>query len=352
MAKNTSYDSVLILGNGFDKNCGLKTSYTDVYQEYVTTPSSSATIQKFKNEIQNDFENWSDFEIGMAKYAQSLSSEAEIIECVTDFDYFIHEYLKRVQSEFFDEFSKLETNKNCITEFIDSIKTMGYGVSHNCDNLLTSLDIPNPFRLGCISFNYTEIFDRFLSYSNINYPGTIHVHGKLGDDPILGVDRESQLDLKFPISDNLKRSFIKPFFNDEYDSTRVRTAREMIESAKIIFVYGASLGESDLSWRELLGTWLQKDSNNHLFFYDYKNTSKTFRTAPERLNYELAQKRELLKDWKLDDKDQMLSQIHLPCGRNIFNVGDAMAKDEKESERIKKEKAAIKHPTIRINTEA
>ena len=94
---NTQKDSVItfILGNGFDLSLHMETSYSDVYNTYVDTPSSSEVIVAFKNELKKrkPFDKWSDFEMGMAEYAESLSSEEELIECVRDFKQ--HKYQNR-----------------------------------------------------------------------------------------------------------------------------------------------------------------------------------------------------------------------------------------------------------------
>ena len=88
---------LFILGNGFDLNLGMKTSYTDVYNQYVQTESKSDVIKKFKEELNTNKTNkqskWSDFELGMAKYARTLSSENELIECVWDFKGHMVEHL-------------------------------------------------------------------------------------------------------------------------------------------------------------------------------------------------------------------------------------------------------------------
>lgn len=62
---NSNCDHVLIIGNGFDKNCGLKTGYQDIYNEYINTSSESKVIAEFKKTISNNYENWSDFELGI-----------------------------------------------------------------------------------------------------------------------------------------------------------------------------------------------------------------------------------------------------------------------------------------------
>ena len=76
-----------IIGNGFDIGLGMKTRYSDVYDEYVKTPSATEVIRAFKEELSNrtPYNKWSDFEMGMAEYAKTLASEDELVECVRDF---------------------------------------------------------------------------------------------------------------------------------------------------------------------------------------------------------------------------------------------------------------------------
>ena len=77
--------SVVIIGNGFDLNCGLKTRYKDIYKQYKLSPSMNKTIIDFKNDIDPNSENWSDFEFGMSEYAKKFDSEDGFIECLEDF---------------------------------------------------------------------------------------------------------------------------------------------------------------------------------------------------------------------------------------------------------------------------
>lgn len=71
---------VFLIGNGFDLNCGLKSKYKDAYQYYCNkTQNNSELIERFKNDLKANYENWSDFEEGMAYYASKLSDENELI---------------------------------------------------------------------------------------------------------------------------------------------------------------------------------------------------------------------------------------------------------------------------------
>ena len=104
----------------------------------------------------------------------------------------------------------------------------------------------------------------------------IHIHGKLGDDPTLGIDNENQWKAAYPLSRNGKRAFVKPFFNEEYDRMRVVEAVNIINSADTICTYGLTLGESDLTWRNVLIDWLQRNTKNHLFVYRYGISHKSY----------------------------------------------------------------------------
>ena len=78
---------------------------------------------------------------------------------------------------------------------------------------------------------------------------------------------------------------------------------------------------------------LHKD--NHLFFYKYVHSTKSFRTVAEKMNFEEDIKLELLRDWNVDDPDVLFDQVHIPLGINIFNFVKAIKKDSEVSNLIK-----------------
>lgn len=51
-----------ILGNGFDLNLGLKTSYYDFYDYYKNIPSPNEDIENLKEDIKSNINQWSDLE--------------------------------------------------------------------------------------------------------------------------------------------------------------------------------------------------------------------------------------------------------------------------------------------------
>lgn len=69
-----------IIGNGFDINLGLRTSYENFYKWYVRQSSEKDpdVVKKFKSEINNHIEkkgteiNWSDLEYGLGQYSSEV----------------------------------------------------------------------------------------------------------------------------------------------------------------------------------------------------------------------------------------------------------------------------------------
>lgn len=322
--------SVLIIGNGFDRNCGLKTSYQDVYEAYFNSTSKNSLIEKFKKDIKHDFKNWADFELQMSEYAKEFDSEDDFIECLDDFVSFMHIYLFNVQIAFINEWNSIKTHKSTIDSFIGSISSLGQGITHNIDSIVRTNRATEISNIGFISLNYTETLDNLLefSYDERMLHKVLHVHGLLGDDPILGMDREEQLDVSYDISDRFRRHFIKPFFNKEYDVQRVIDAENLINNANFVFVYGASLDESDLSWRELLIRWLCSNENHHLFLYIHKNESVNTTSKPYVLDCERDEKARIINKWRLETEDIPFERLHIPCGIKLFNIETAITNDK------------------------
>ncbi len=87
---------LFLIGNGFDCNIGLRTTYMDFYPYY---------IMQFPNDnlaktIKNDYRRWSDLELGLGEYLKGLS--------ISDLD------------KFYDEKGNIESS---LTEYLTKEKT-------------------------------------------------------------------------------------------------------------------------------------------------------------------------------------------------------------------------------------
>ncbi len=336
---------VFLIGNGFDLNCGLKSRYTDVYQYYCSkTSNDSEVIKKFKKDLLDNHENWADFEMGIPKYAEKLGNDEELIQCIRDFRKEMKEYLNIEESKFYNF---LNSNQGILSE-IDietrkSINTFYDGVSENISRQVFDID-----GVSFITFNYTSILDNFIYYRYNHNSGVFelksgrsdshvfHIHGSFNTTPVLGLDRIDQLKVPYNLSNKAKRTLIKPTFNLEVDSDRIRAAEELIFKSRYICTFGLSLGLSDLTWRELILSWLAQDKNHLLFIYDYSSYYKENLDDDERLDEEEDLKEKLFSAWEIDSSAPIREQIHMPCGNKIFNYKEVIDTFLNENNEFKK----------------
>ncbi len=326
--------TLFMIGNGFDINCGLKTSFSDVCKAYVKTESKSKTIAKFKDTINSDIDNWSDFEITMGENASIFETGEEFLECVYDFIPFLKDYITNQEQLFYDLIKTSDTYSASMEEMGKSIESFSQDVSGNVDVLMKQRKASNYNIIEAISFNYTKVFD-FLLSNRISFftnqkPHIHHIHGNI-ETMTLGVDNEKQIKANFPITKKIKRSFIKPFFNEEYDSSRIDDANKMIESADTICIFGMSLGLSDLTWRNKIIEWLRMSPENQLFIYDYAYSSVSYSAISERMGIAEDAVDNLLDKWEVSNKSELVNQVNIVCGKNIFNIEKAINKAVEET---------------------
>lgn len=330
--------TLFLIGNGFDINCGMKTKYTDVYPKYFNQSSKSEVIKKFKEKISVDYDTWGDFEIAMGEYAHELQSEVEFLECIRDFAHYMEGHLVEENNRL----KKLLNDKNIfnavMNEMGQSFRCFYTDISHNIDSTMQQRNATYYADFKAISFNYTDIFDVLWEELVAPYSknSVIHIHGELQDGPVFGVDNIEQIKANYELTRRGKRGFIKPIFNSLYDEQRVLNAKKMIKNSWTICAYGMSLGDSDLSWRNEVIEWLKSNKDHHLFVYKYHFSKAKYLTVAEKMDIEDDAKEQLLLEWKIDGGDDLFDQIHIPCGKNIFNIEAVLKRELGRSDARKK----------------
>lgn len=339
--------TLFIIGNGFDLNCGMKTRYIDAYKEYVKIPSESDSINKFKKEIKlsisetvgeyTDEENinWSDFEVAMSKYLLKCKDENEFIDCLRDFKVFLVQHLRKEEDAFKLLIKNTVLYKTINEEMNDSLRYFYKDINENITREMDSKNAGNIYFIDYISFNYTNVFDSLITNLMQKKWDVHHINGGF-EDCALGMDNLEQITSPFFLSNRIKRDFIKTIFNDEYDKRRISIAMEKIKTADTICLFGVSLGDSDISWRNALIEWLKENSSNHLFIYMHRYEKIIYRVVPERMEIEEEAKKQKMREWGINEDDEIITQIHIPIGKNIFNVRKAIDKTMQDPEQAKK----------------
>lgn len=306
-----------LLGNGFDIQCGLQTSYINFY-EYILKKKYSLELsqemdEKFVSKIDNmiyseiykskdSIETWADLEFQLGAFTKRLkeeNQETSIAErFLDDFETLredLNEYLKGIQiqdnvqiNEDFSEILFITMDKffnGVLEQEHDEIKSM---LSENTNS---------HFNYRFISFNYTNSLQIVLQNSSNNTKGNsfnsssfsqylnkaiINVHGVIDRFLTLGLNDESQLATDFFERDDLN-DLLKPDSLANSREYRRRNAENVIENSDIIVIFGMSIGSTDKHWWEKIAEVLLKAKNKKLIIHLYEKEPSYLSSRKVRL---------------------------------------------------------------------
>jgi hypothetical protein len=187
---NLSYKELMIIGNGFDLNHGLKTTYSD----FVAANKNSKVLKKFEEEAQKYIETWYDFESAI-QCMQQTEWENFCSSATESFDVALSQFEERTikNNDLFEEIRQL---------FLSYIANINQTNRIELSPILVELFTPNSI---AFTFNYTSFIEEYTS--NVYY-----VHGSIERDKeiILGMANDEISD----ISSSESRYFCKSNFRE------------------------------------------------------------------------------------------------------------------------------------------
>lgn len=318
---------VYILGNGFDKAQGMATSYPEFYRYLVDEiKEGSFLLNKMKSEITEKITLWSDMEIGLGNFT-------DVTNKITEFDDFYFELNELLQKYLKTEDDKFMPSNNLKVKFqSDFVIIEKYLGNLDKERFKTFISDKN-FSIkdiSVITFNYTNTLEKILSLdpnvttktfgNNITLRNLIHVHGKLNNSIIVGVDNEDQIkNTNFRNDNDLKDYMIKKQSNLVMKETRHIQCEKLISNAHIIILMGVSLGDTDGFWWEIIGRNLT-DRNNlaiiqHLYNPDEINpTQMQKRGRIERRQQNLIMRKMRIKEenWTEELRNRLFFTVNEP----------------------------------------
>ena len=234
-------------------------------------------------------ENWSDLEMFLGKMLENFSGDDidNYLDAKEELEDLLIEYLHDQQDmidiEKINNFAKALAN--CLFGFeLDFPEEFKRRVSSIRSNYYGKINYM------FITLNYTNVIDRilelvgnkgWLSKNHLNENSeqfsigrALHVHGTLKEGMILGVNDKSQICNKSFHTELFLDSMIKTRMNSGTGYNREVQAKRIIDNSKIIYIYGASLGDSDNIWWEYLTDWLSRSTDNILVIYSFRNNSE------------------------------------------------------------------------------
>lgn len=337
-----------LIGNGFDRNLGLDTTYSDFVSHYKTSTPKTETLGKFHEYIKDNEELWSAAEIAMGEYTNQFekgSAEA-FSECHTDFCEQLALYLKGQMSRIdYDE-----SKESILKAFAKLNQIVHFFPTQEREILNTVYKnrIDEQITFNFICFNYTDTLDQCLSlvkkdpttlgshrYGNqvLNHSvGRIcHVHGTVDKEMVFGVNDDSQI-CKLDVfdcedGDLYKNMLIKIQANASFLENTDTKAAQIIQNSQLIYVYGMSIGDTDKLWWNRICEWLTANSSRHLIVQKYSMPIKSvipigYQRAERKARREITRHSSLAED----KKSNIETRIHI-TGENIFSDITEIAKD-------------------------
>lgn len=265
-----------ILGNGFDKAQGMKTSYPEFYKYLMeNTDSGSPLLQQLKKDINADKLLWSDMEEAFGQFTSKIETPTDLEDLYFELSDNLQKYLEAEENAF-NPSEKLRSK--FVGDFIHPARYMGETDRIEYNTFVKKVGTGH--NISVMTLNYTDTLEKLLSLGsstdkridNDNYfRQVVHVHGRLNDSIIIGVDNEEQIaNEHFRENQDVTDILVKIESNVAMKYTRHRTCESLISNAHLIILYGVSLGNTDVRWWKLIGEQFKKRNNLCVVQYLYR----------------------------------------------------------------------------------
>ena len=218
---------IIILGNGFDLDLGLKTSYADFaksefWQDLMADNSHSYNSQRLLGFLKEKYnvEKWINIEAALLDYALDKTVNQTLSNAVDDKE----DYLQLCQSL---KYYLIEQQNS----FVPSDISVARGLMGCLKNISNTSKI--------YTFNYTQLDVLALKLNiRLGYDA-VHIHGSLMDEGnlILGIDSDKHIDEQY--------SFLYKTQNRQYRHTDI--IKDLRDKDEYVF-FGHSLNGMDYSY--------------------------------------------------------------------------------------------------------
>lgn len=323
---------VYLIGNGFDLNLGLKTSYKDFINDYkaLKPEHQKTTILKFIDYIENKQlkgdPNWSDIEVQMGQYTGEFrNADSEVVSKIfhEDLVFALSDYIK-TQCNIIQYSQDVEKELCKYLTFPENNGKLLLSEQHNFRDKFRKLwENTSQWNVSIITFNYTNTLETILrpkankelgTYFQSTYRGATylrnieHIHGFVDDRLILGLDNPLQI-----ANEELRKTsamdwYLKSRSNTLTGQEHDDRCRTLINKANLICLFGFSIGETDKQWWANIVNRLKSESNCRLIIYIYDPNVKFSNLQYPRLNE--------YRQWK---KDQFIKQSGVTLNTDQIN---------------------------------
>lgn len=328
---------VFLIGNGFDINLGMKTSYADFYDDYIktyTNPPESVkrlmeSIAKYK-----DTNLWADLEKGLGEYTEHIQDVNELREVYFHLNEALMSYLS------FQDLDNKYLMANAAAKLKGDLMNPQKGFRPRLRQEIVNFMNPgssNQDDVHIITFNYTNTIEQILEAGKWSLPVDLgskntsgskrilqsihHIHGALSDsEVIMGVNDSSQIKNEQLAKDPSAQSMlIKPETTINRGDLLDDTCEKLMRQADMFCLFGLSLGETDNKWWKLLAERFIS-ANVHIIYYAH--TDKVGGHSQDLWDMERKYCDMLLEKFagKFADKNTLANRIHVLVNSKMFKL--------------------------------
>ncbi len=338
-----------LIGNGFDIGVGMKSRFRDFFPIYqALSLKKEARIKQLSEEIDENYDNWSDFEVALGEYTAHFNKETKqnFLDQLEDFEKEFIEYLNKQESCL----SFHRTDEIC-SIMIPALQQFYSAdilepISNSQINKIFNAHRTEPHKYNFINFNYTTILEKCISeipqkivckrksgekeiIDKIDR--VVHIHGKYETYPIIGVNDVSQIVNKELANDTrFVQKLVKPTVNQLLRQGNDENSTDLINTSTVLCVYGMSFGATDKKWWDLILRWLHNNGERQLviFNYDDKFSARTPFGKLSKEDYYI-DKFDEYKSISTLNVESLRSRIHIVVNKNIFAID--LAKEYNEA---------------------
>lgn len=285
-----------IIGNGFDLNLGLKTSYHDFYDYYKNISSPNSDIENLKEDIKSNINQWSDLEYKIGQYTSVFpdSGKRRMINIHLDLTKNLKNYLKGVSE------SMPITKGSGLVSLSDDLgnpdKYLTFIERNQLIDFYNNLNTSSS-HVNIITLNYTPFIENLLGFQvgnsldlqssgfngkTVSINKILHLHETLNGNILVGVNDENQIaNEAFRTDQTLKEFLIKPIAIQMFGTGIDYECEYHIDNTNLFVLFGVSIGDTDKRWWERIASRLQQGARMIIFHYD-KNFEGSYFIGEEK----------------------------------------------------------------------
>lgn len=325
---------VYLIGNGFDRNLGLKTSYKDFYNYYINQESENDDIKRIKDSMaEQESDLWSDLEIALGKITDKFDNSTSYIDVLRDISDNLRAYVKKESDQLHIESSAKDKLQSYLCSPFGSLTPETNRLAEEHFNS-QSREIWN---VDIITFNYTDVIEKILgdfvnkkigihhnSYE-VKLRSIRHIHGTCDSSIIVGVNDTTQISNEIFKSDiDLLDWLVKPNTQECRSDGVERICKALINNANLICIFGMSFGDTDKLWWQCIKNRISANPAVRVVIYEYANRiSFQNNRVADRGRYRRGAKRKLLSTMY----ESLESRVFCDINTDMFNLKDFTKRD-------------------------